>query len=236
MTRKATSTLVSVDESMPFAVELTACVETGGISTLAHKSHLWAMNNTWVLEGATAPSSGLTARSDHGFHWSIEPSTVMSFETYKGHLTELNSKAVRYDTFKHRSSEESVPESSALKGQSTHPDRATRFVYDAFVTVVQKRTPVEGWDENDYAYIAELAHALENGTLPLSALIWCEEAGWSKERVFAADAITAHIAQEEERGRMSEDDDVQADIDNDNAYLRVIFNLDDAQNPFVRAV
>lgn len=160
----------------------------------------------------------------------------MRFETYKGHLTELNSKAVRYDALKHRSLEEPVPGSRALKGESTHPDRATRFAYDAFVTVVQTHTPVEGWDENDYAYIAELARALENGNLPLSALIWGEKAGWSKERVFAADAITAHIAQEEECGRMSEDDDVQADINNDNAYLRVIFNLDNAQNPFVRAV
>ncbi|EPT01231.1 hypothetical protein FOMPIDRAFT_1120767 [Fomitopsis schrenkii] len=201
----------------------------GGISTFANKDKSWADNKTWVLERATELISGLAARNDHGSLWSIEPSAIMKFDAYKGHLTQLNGKAVRYDRLhEHRSlakeveaEETPVPEPRTLKGH----------VYNAFAVVVQTRTPVEGWDENDYAYIAELAHALENGTLPLSALIWDEKAGWSKERVFAADAVTAHVAQEDERGRKTGDDDEQADINNDNAYLREILRLSNAKNP-----
>ena len=106
-------------------------------------------------------------------------------------------------------------------------------MYEAFVAVVQTRTPVSGWDENDYAYLAELAHALEDGALQLSALIWDEKAGWSKERAFAADAVTAHIVEKSARVLKLEDEDEQADANNDNAYLRAILKLDDAENPFV---
>lgn len=141
LTRKATSTLVSIDVPAPVPAKLTIHVHPigkGGISTFANKDKSWADNKTWVLERATELISGLAARNDHGSLWSIEPSAIMKFDAYKGHLTQLNGKAVRYDRLhEHRSlakeveaEETPVPEPRTLKGQSTHSDRATRFVYN----------------------------------------------------------------------------------------------------------
>lgn len=157
----------------------------------------------------------------------------MKFTTYKSHLTQLNSKAVRYDSLQKDVLAEADADLRVLKAQSAHDDRATRFVYEAFVAVVHTHTPVSGWDENDYAYLAELAHALENGALPLSALIWDEKAGWSKERAFAADAVGAHITEKGARVMESGDEDAQADANNDHAYLRAILKLDAMENPLV---
>ncbi|KAI0767330.1 hypothetical protein C8Q74DRAFT_1279705 [Fomes fomentarius] len=208
---------------------------TGGISTFATKDSTWADNKTWVLRRTTQLVSGLQARNDTRNHWSIEPSSVMKVETYTSHLTQLNSAAVRYDRLP-KSAEaqaEAAPEPRVLKTQSAHVDRAARFVYDALVSVVHSRVHVEGWDENDYAYVAELAHALEAGVLPLSALVWDEEGEWSKERVFAADAVSAYIGRETVRVKESGSEDEQADADNDHAYLRAVLKFDDRKNPFV---
>ena len=223
---------------------LTINLGTGGVYAFGNSaySHLWVANETWVLEKDTTAFAGLTARNNVGDHWSIQPSTVMKLETYKEHLKKLSDRAIRYDRFKQTLSAEELGEATekrapelTLKAQCQHSDRATRFAYDAFARVVEDRTPIEGWDNNDYAYLAELASALENGILPLSALIWNEKAGWSKERAIATDAVAAHVAQEYERGRKSGDDDEQADINNDNGFLRAIFNLDDEKNPLVHA-
>ena len=207
--------------------------DTGGISTFSAKDASWPANKTWVLQKGTQLVTGLQAHKDRGTHWSIEPATVMKFTAYKSHLTQLNSKAVRYDSLQKDVVADDEAEARVLKAQSAHHDRATRFVYDVFVAVVQTRTPVSGWDENDYTYLTELAHALEDGTLPLSALIWDEDAGWSKEKVFAADAVAAHIAKESTRVLKLGDEDEQADANNDHAYLRAVLKLDDAKNPFV---
>ena len=207
--------------------------DTGCISTFSVKDAAWPANKTWVLLKGSQLVSGLQARRDRGNHWSIEPASVMKFTVYKSHLTQLNSKAVRYDSLQRDAIADAEADVRVLKERSAHADRATRFVYEAFVAVVQTRTPVSGWDENDYAYLAELAHALEDGALPLSALIWDEKAGWSKERAFAADAVTAHIVEKSARVLKLEDEDEQADANNDNAYLRAILKLDDAENPFV---
>lgn len=96
---------------------------------------------------------------------------------------------------------------------------------------MRARIPVEGWNENDYAYIAELAHALEEGVLPLSALIWKPASPeWSREKAFAADAVSAFMAHEFTRSRESGDEDEEAD----NRYLREVSCFCDPNNPFAR--
>lgn len=70
-----------------------------------------------------------------------------------------------------------------------------------------------------YAYLAERAHALEDGNLTLSNFVWDEDGDWSKERVFAVDAITAHVSQEGQRVRDVDDEEEQADLNDGHAYL-----------------
>ncbi|CDO74246.1 hypothetical protein BN946_scf184536.g1, partial [Trametes cinnabarina] len=95
--------------------------------------------------------------------------------------------------------------------------------------------PVAGWDENDYAYVAELAKELENGTLPLSQLIWQEDnsarEGWTREGAFVATAVSASMDAASARAAGNEDE--EADANNDHAYLREVLKLGKAGNPFV---
>ena len=210
---------------------LTALVDSGGISTFSQKGD-WGDTKTWVLQKTTQLGTGLVARNDRATHWSIEPATVMQLATYKGYLTQLNTRAVRYDKLPKATEAQAELEPRLLKAQSAHTDKAARFVYNALVSVVHSRISVEGWDDNDYAYIAVLAHALEDGALSLSTLVWEEERGWSKEKVFTANAVTAYIAQKSAHVKASGNEDEQADADNDHAYLRVVLKLDDPKNPF----
>ncbi|KAI0767416.1 hypothetical protein C8Q74DRAFT_1370205 [Fomes fomentarius] len=72
-----------------------------------------------------------------------------------------------------------------LKTQSTHVDQAARAVYNALASVT-------------------LAHELEDGVLPLSALLWDGE--WSKDKVFVANAMYAwEKAQEKEIGSVDQE-------------------------------
>ncbi|KAI0767410.1 hypothetical protein C8Q74DRAFT_1370199 [Fomes fomentarius] len=86
-----------------------------------------------------------------------------------------------------------------LKTQFTHVDQAARAVYNALASVVRSPILIEGWDENDYALIETLAHELEDGVLPLSALLWDGE--WSRDKAFVANAMYAwEKAQKKEIG------------------------------------
>ncbi|GJE93507.1 hypothetical protein PsYK624_096660 [Phanerochaete sordida] len=202
---------------------------TGGISTFSVKNACWDNNKTWVLLDTTVLPPGLQARNDLGNHWSIEPAAQMPMATYVSYLTQLNPLAVRYDRLSLRA-DEPAPAPRPLKAQSTHADRATRFVYGALVAVVHAGTPVDGWDANDYAYIAEIAHGLEDGDVPLDKVVW-RGGGWTKEKASVAAAVAARIAHEDARVKESGDEDAQADAYNDHAYLRLVLALDDKENP-----
>ncbi|KAI5831197.1 hypothetical protein K523DRAFT_301085 [Schizophyllum commune Tattone D] len=201
---------------------------SGGISTFSRKDPTWANNKTWVLQRTTPLIGGLKAINDVGMHWLIAPASKMPFQTYVGHLRELNSRAVRYDRLR---SEDTDSEAIELAVQSAHTDRATRFVYNALASVVHKSTAIPDWDENDYTYVAVLARALEEGSIQLSELVWDEEGGWSKAKAFVAHAVSAHMAEEEANVKRTGDDDAEADAANDHSYLKAVLKLDDAQNP-----
>ncbi|KAK7012325.1 hypothetical protein R3P38DRAFT_3589683 [Favolaschia claudopus] len=199
---------------------------TGGMSTFTMKQSVWADNKTWVVKKSSSLGNNLTAKNDHGDHWLIAPSSQMTIETYKSALSSLNRIAIP-----------TASSHAVLAKQSAHMDRATRFVFNALASVVHDRLPVASWDENDYAYVAELAKELEDGTLPLSQLVWKEGGvageGWSREGVFVASAVSASM--EATSLRVAGNDDDEADAANDHAYLREVLKLEQPGNLFVAA-
>ena len=74
----------------------------------------------------------------------------------------------------------------------------------AFVAVVQTRTPVSGWDENDYAYLAELAHAFPMRVIYHSrkpnpnAPKFCEYFADVEEMIRQTDVLSVHVPLREE--------------------------------------
>ncbi|KAJ7431861.1 hypothetical protein B0H11DRAFT_1835729, partial [Mycena galericulata] len=211
---------------------------SGGVSTFSQKDAKWAAKTTWILQHTTPMIAGLTAHNDHGIHWLIAPDAEMPFETFKSHLETLNTHAVHYVAHvKEAHTVEAEMRVQVLATQSAHPDRATRFVYNALAAVARGDVGVPGgdWDENDRQYVAVLARAVEEGTLQLSALVWDPQAalgGWSRAKAFAARAVSAYMASEAADVKASGDEDGGADAANDHAYLRAILKLDDEGNPF----
>ena len=230
------SDLVSQAPNLHCSAEiLRLSTDSGGISTFSAKNAAWPANKTWVLKRATPLVAGLKAINDHGTHWLIAPAQTMSLDTYKSHLGTLNTKAVRYDQQRAAEAEESAVEvATPLAVQSAHADRATRFVYNALAAVIRPSIPVADWDENDYEYVGVLARAIEEGSLSLSALVWPpsdDGEGWSREKAFVARAISAYMAHEHAKVRAGGDEDAEADVANDHAYLRAVLKLGDAKNP-----
>ena len=189
-------------------------------------------DSTWVLQQPASSIAGLTFIQDQGAHWLISPAQETTIESYKNDLVALAPSALRHDTLLQPS--ENAEEVSALPPRSTHPDRATRFVYEALASVVITPVPVVDWDENDYEYLAVLAKALGDGTVLLDQLGWdpedTERAQWTRRGAFVAKAVSAFMAHEMER--VAGDEDEEADLRNDIAYLEQILNLRDAGNPF----
>jgi hypothetical protein len=210
-----------------------ALPDSGGISTFTSKGSDWAPNKTWILKKSTPLVSGLRTINDHGNHYLIAPVSNVALTVYVANLTALNSKAVRYDQ-QGAASEEKLEE-RILPAQVDHADRATRFLYTALAAVNHGKPHVEGWDENDYEYVATLAHALKDGTTPLSALVWNQEDGedgWTKAKAFTAQAVLTHAAHEIRKAKRSRNEDDEADVANDTGYLRSILKLDDPKNPY----
>ncbi|EJC99841.1 uncharacterized protein FOMMEDRAFT_31092 [Fomitiporia mediterranea MF3/22] len=206
---------------------------TGGISTFSQKQASWTDNRTWILRRTVSLGTQLVARNDRGQHWSIEPKQEMTLTAYKSQLQQLNTKAVRYDQ-QATSDVQTEATELALPRQSSHSDKATRFIFNALASVVHNHIPVPkvpDWDENDYSYLAVLAQSLEDGSLPLSDLVWDPEDVLKKEKVFTAAAVSAYMTKEENarKGKGNEND--EADLDNDHALLRTVLKFDDAKNP-----
>jgi hypothetical protein len=217
---------------------LRASSDSGGISTFSVKGQDWPVATTWVLQQTSLLNAGLRAINDHDTHFLIAPSQEMTLETYRSHLSTLNASAVCCDSLllEHNAKSEHADVEHELALQSTHHDRATRFVYEALAAVALAHRSVPDWDENDFEYVAKLARKLGDGVLPLSALVWDPldgTGGWTRERAFAAQAVSAHIAHEAARAEASGDEDEEAEVGNDNAYLRAVLRLDDVGNPFL---
>jgi hypothetical protein len=225
--------------SAPYLI-LSASTASGGISTFTKAQ---GKKNEWVLKGTTTLVAGLQAINDHGNHFLIAPAEEMTVETYTSHLKALNSLAQlvpppapkpKTTTTKPKSpTSPKSPTKGKKKGllglreqvedtliaRSAHPDRATRAVYDALATVVNARVPIADWEENDYMYVERLARAVEDGSLPVSALQ--SRATWSRERAFVTDAASALMAHEAKR---SVD---EAAVAEEHMYLRAVLELDD---------
>ena len=206
--------------------------DSGGISAFSSKPEKWGGDSTWMLQQPAPLVAGLTFIKDEGTHWLISPAREMTIESYKNDLMTLAPSALRYDTLPRPS--DNAEEPSVLSARSTHPDRAARFVYEALASVVLTPVPVIDWDENDYEYLTVLTKALGDRTLPLNQLVWDPEddnrAQWTRRGAFVAKAVSAFMAHERER--VVGDEDEEADLRNDIAYLEQILRLRDAENPF----
>ncbi|CDO77291.1 hypothetical protein BN946_scf184753.g41 [Trametes cinnabarina] len=159
----------------------------------------------------------------------------MTLDEYKGNLAELDTKATRYSDSTHPALGEVVAEPLVFTDVSTHPTKMVRYVYEALASVAQQHIQVPGWDENDSEYVAMLAQSLDANNPQLSAFVWDpaeRNSGWSREKLFAARAVAEYMAQEQARVEASGDDDQQADVNNGNAYLRIMFGFDVDENPF----
>ncbi|KAI8980596.1 hypothetical protein BD414DRAFT_538235 [Trametes punicea] len=208
--------------------------DSGGITLLSHKPDSWADSETWVFEESTSLVPELKAVQGCGTHWLISPSQEMTYHEYKDHLAALNSVVVRMPGTS-SGNFHAAEEAPILETESSQLQRAVRFVSSALLAVAQTRIPIAYWDENDYEYVACLAHSLESGALDLSTLVWNPtdpRNGWSRERVFTAHAVAAFVMQEDARAKASGDEDVESDVSNDNRYLCEIFKFDDIENPF----
>jgi hypothetical protein len=210
--------------------------DSGGISTFSTRSQNWTSKTTWLLPHTSDIGAELKIVHHNGDHYLIAPSREMTLEEYKSHLQTLSSKAVLLDSI---SAHTAPPghQAVALAAQSQHDDRATRFVHEELASVARKRIPIPDWSENDYEYVATLARALDQGTLPLSALIWSPSAangGWTRDGAFTAQAVSANMAHKEHEAVGDEDE--EAEVGNDNAFLRNVLKLNVDGNPFVNGI
>ncbi|EJC99830.1 uncharacterized protein FOMMEDRAFT_160276 [Fomitiporia mediterranea MF3/22] len=208
---------------------------TGGVSTWTFMQPNWKEKTTWLLKKTVSLGPHLVAHNDHGQHYNIEPKEEMTFEDYKVQLALLNTRAVRVDA---------LPEADALREaeefvlprQSNHNDKATRFIFNALACVVHERVAIPMFpesNENDYCYLATLAKSLEDGSLNLSQLIWEPESVLKKDKVFTAAAVLAYMKKEEEARLDKGNEDAEADLANDHAFLRTIMKFDDERSPFI---
>ncbi|EJC99820.1 uncharacterized protein FOMMEDRAFT_93112 [Fomitiporia mediterranea MF3/22] len=185
--------------------------------------------NGLVKPGTTSFGTQLVARNDHGGHYSIEPVSEMTLTAYTTQLQHLNSRAEKY-----LSSTQGRTGGLALPKQSRNKDKATRFIFNALASVVHENIPVpkiSDWDDSDYTYLAVLAQSLEDGSLPLSDLVWDPEDVLKKEKVFTAAAVAAYMEKEETARLGMGDEDDESDLANDHALLRTVLEFDDARNP-----
>ncbi|EJD50993.1 hypothetical protein AURDEDRAFT_99817 [Auricularia subglabra TFB-10046 SS5] len=193
----------------------------GGVSVFNSLELHRPPNKTFGLESSAALSDGLTVIDDLGSHCLIAPSREMAFTDFKRALVQLNSEA------------KAVPATAdsafVLARHSGSFRSALRFVYEALVSVWRERIVVDGWDENDYAYIALLARDLDGGQLTLEALRWEQGDGWTRPAAFTAQAVRAFMAWS--TAKAVGDEDLEADAGNDNAYLMNILRLNPSVYP-----
>ncbi|EGN95619.1 hypothetical protein SERLA73DRAFT_186723 [Serpula lacrymans var. lacrymans S7.3] len=123
-------------------------------------------------------------------------------------------------------------DSRDLPRDSTHSSKSVRFVYSALAAVYHDHTPINEWDENDYAYISVLAAALDSGELELSDVRWKGPGHeTTKAQRFVAEAVVAQMKVERKEVEERNDEDAEADLNNDHALLLSALNLDDEENP-----
>ncbi|KAI9067217.1 hypothetical protein FKP32DRAFT_1588857 [Trametes sanguinea] len=209
--------------------------DSGGVSVFSHKPTTWADADAWVLPASTPLTSGLKCLNTHGTHWIIAPSEEMTLDEFKAHLFALNLLGSRCSDI---ASDDLQPADHppVLQAASNHYLREVRFLYPGLVFIAQSRVPIPSWNENDYEYVATLAQSLQDNSVDMFSLIWeptDPRNGWTRDRVFTIHAVITYIAWEEVRAENSGDDDVEADVANDNGYLRAVFRLWDERNPFL---
>ncbi|OSD01157.1 hypothetical protein PYCCODRAFT_1478676 [Trametes coccinea BRFM310] len=212
--------------------------DSGGVSVFSHKPPTWADVDTWVLPTSAPLIPGLRVLNTHGSHWIIAPSEEMSLDQFKSHLSVLNLQSSRCSDIIASGRLQPADHPPALQTESCHYLREVRFLYPGLVFIAQSRVPIPSWNNNDYEYVATLAQSLENNSVDVISLIWDPadpQDGWTRDRVFTAHAVITYIEWEQVRAQESGDEDIEADVMNDNGYLRAVFKLRVDGNPVLIA-
>ncbi|KZV97746.1 hypothetical protein EXIGLDRAFT_607710 [Exidia glandulosa HHB12029] len=181
--------------------------------------------DAWVVESGASLGRGLQVVNDRGSHWIIQPTESMPLEIFVEKLSALDSRAVKHPA---QASPSARPQSALT--YSNHDSKATRFVFDALTDVVNEGIAIDGWDDDDYDYVAVLANALEYNGVSLSSLVWDPNGakGWTKEMAFVARAVDAYMKHAVAQAKG--DEDKEGDIGNDHALLRLVLKLDGEKN------
>jgi hypothetical protein len=199
---------------------------------------------TWVLPELASLNPDLILRNDVGGHWIISPRVKMPFDTYLEHLRGLESKSVRHDQLELPTDASGDTHTKDLDGAvppvAHHRLKEVRFVSSAIAQVYHDRTPIAGWDENDYAYIGLIAEGLIKGALRLEDVQWSSgtvgsELGdqhTTKAARFVAIAVGTHIKTRRDP-TLERDTSEEADMLIDTRYLRDLLKFNDARNPLV---
>lgn len=194
----------------------------GGISVFPSPQLCGPTSSIFALQTAAPLPDGLTLVQDLDSHCLLAPSREMPFADYKHALAQLNSSATAVSG--------NAEAAFALAPRSRSPKTALRFVYKALVAVWRERVAIDGWDENDYAYVALLARDLDGGQLTLDDLRWTPESpGWTRRGAFTAQALRAFMAWSD--AKAVGDETLEMDAGNDNYYLESILRLDRARYP-----
>jgi hypothetical protein len=161
----------------------------------------------------------------------------MPFDTYIQHLRELESKSVRYES-PADSSAFTINIDDRVLLRRTHRSMPIRFVSIGLAQVYHDRTPIEGWDENDFAYIGVIIDALSTDMLRLEDVCWSSDSErghqhTTKATRFVAMAIGTHMKTVRDDPGLVPESDEDVGMNNDNAYLCGVLGFMDARNPLV---